>query len=293
MVLKVKTLGYFGREALAGLFRNGLMSLTAVMTIILALAILGSFYIVVTNVNHFTAMAKGVLEIRVYIKDDADVVLLENSMLRLDGVKDVTFIPKTEGAKWLEKTLGMTDLQAYLAEENPLPDMLNIELTDKADLKSLTTKLNDLPGVEEVEYGQAFVESMLLIIQVVWVVGFSLMVIVGVVVLYIIMNTIRLTVFARRKEIEIMKLVGATDWFIRWPFMLEGIGLGLSGALVAGILISKGYHILFRYISKLAPFIPLLGQQALDQGLFLLVSLVGLAFGALGSILSIKKFLKV
>lgn len=291
--MKVKTLGYFGREALVGLFRNGLMSLTAVVTITLALAILGSFYIVVTNVNHFAEMAKGVLEIRVYVKDEADVVMLENTMLRLEGVRDVTFIPKAEGAKWLEKALGMTDLQTYLAEDNPLPDMINIQLKEDVELKSLTSALQSLPGVEEVEYGETFVESMLLVIQVVWVVGFSLVLIVGLVVLYIIMNTIRLTVFARRKEIEIMKLVGATDWFIRWPFMLEGIVLGIGGALLAAVLISKGYHVLFRYITQLAPFIPLLNQKALDQGLFLLVVLVGLAFGAIGSIMSIKKFLKV
>lgn len=291
--MKVKTFGYFTKEASIGLFRNGLMTLTAVITITLALIILGSFYIVITNVNHFAEMAKGVLEIRVYLKEDADAISLQNRMLSLEGIKEVKFVSKTEAANWLGKTLGIKDLHNYLAADNPLPDMINIKLKDDVQLKGLTAQLESLPGIDEVEYGQDFVESMLLVVQVIWVIGVSLVVIVGLVVLYIIVNTIRLTVFARRKEIEIMKLVGATDWFIRWPFMLEGIMLGLSGAILATIFISKGYHLLFGYVKELAPFIPLLGEHMLNGGLFWLVSLVGLAFGAIGSLMSIKKFLKV
>lgn len=293
MELKVRTFWYFTKEAATGLIRNGLMSFTAVFTITLSLIILGSFYIVMTNVNHFAEMAKGVLEIRVYLEDEADAVALQNKMLGLDGVKGVKFVSKAEGAKWLGKTLGISELKNYMAEDNPLPDMINIKLKDDVQLKTLAKQLEALPGVAEIEYGRDFVESMLLIIQIIWVIGLSLLIIVGIVVLYIIVNTIRLTVFARRKEIEIMKLVGATDWFIRWPFMMEGLMLGLSGALLAVIFISKGYHILFRYVKQLAPFIPLLGEQLINGGLFWIISLVGLGFGTMGSVMSIKKFLKV
>ena len=90
-----------------------------------------------------------------------------------------------------------------------------------------------------------------------------------------------------------MKLVGATDWFIRWPFLLEGIFLGLGGALISVIFLSKSYHFLESYIRQLAPFIPLLGEKMINRGLFWLIPAVGLAFGAIGSTFSIKKFLKV
>jgi cell division transport system permease protein len=293
MELKVRTFWYFTKEAATSLFRNGLMTVTAVITITLALLILGNFYICIINVNHFTEMAKAVLEIRIYLDDNVDAVALQNKMLGFDGVKGVKFVSKTEGANWLGKSLGMKDLKNFMEEDNPLPDMINIKLKDDVHLKTLTAQLEALPGVTEVEYGQDFIKSMLLVIQIIWVVGVSLLIIVGLVVLYIIINTIRLTVFARLKEIEIMKLVGATDWFIRWPFMFEGVILGLSGALLADILISKGYHILFRYIKQLAPFIPLMGERLINGGLFGMISLVGLAFGTIGSIMSIKKFLKV
>ncbi|HBE78799.1 MAG TPA: cell division protein FtsX [Firmicutes bacterium] len=289
--MKIKTAGYFMKEASTGLSRNGLMSLAAVITISLSLIILGCFYIVVTNFNHFAQMAKGVLELRVYLDDGVDPNPLKAKIVELDGVKSVRYVSREDGAKWLEQSLGVKEL--FVTSDNPLPDMINIKLKDDAKVKSLVAQVSSLAGVDEVEYGKTFVEAMLVVVRIVWVLGFSLVLIIGIVVLYIITNTIRLTVFARRKEIEIMKLVGATDWFIRWPFMLEGIILGLSGALISAIILSKGYHFLFQYIHQLAPFIPLLGEGIINQKMFMLISLVGLAFGAIGSMMSIKKFLRV
>jgi cell division transport system permease protein len=289
--LKIRTAGYFFKEASKGLTRNGLMSLAAVITISLSLIILGCFYIVVTNFNHFAEMAKGVLELRVYLKDGVDPGPIQAQIVELDGVKNVRYVSREAGAKWLEKSLGVKDL--FVTSDNPLPDMINIKMKDDVKVKRLVSQINQIQGVDEVEYGKTFVEAMLIVIRIIWVLGFSLVMVIGIVVLYIITNTIRLTVFARRKEIEIMKLVGATDWFIRWPFMLEGIILGLSGALISAIILSKGYHFLFKYIHQLAPFIPLLREAIISQKMFLLISAVGFAFGAIGSMMSIKKFLRV
>jgi cell division transport system permease protein len=289
--LKIKTAGYFFKEASTGLSRNGWMSLAAVITISLSLIILGCFYVVVTNFNHFAQMAKGVLELRVYLKDGVDPSPIQAQIIELDGVKSVRYVSREDGAKWLEKSLGVKEL--FVTSDNPLPDMINIKLKDDVKVKSLVKHISTLAGVDEVEYGKTFVEAMLVVVRIVWVLGFSLVVIIGIVVLYIITNTIRLTVFARRKEIEIMKLVGATDWFIRWPFMLEGIILGLSGALMSAIILSKGYHFLFQYINQLAPFVPLLSERAINGKMFSLISAAGFAFGAIGSMMSIKKFLRV
>jgi cell division transport system permease protein len=290
MQLKVKTFWYFTKEAANGLLRNGWMTLTAIGTITLALIVLGSFYIVATNTQHFAEMAKGVLEIRVYLKSQADPVTLQNKILALDGVKEVRYVSKQEGAKWLEKTLGVKEI--FMTTDNPLPDMVNIKLKDDANVKDLAAKVSQMPEVEEIEYGQSFVESMLIIVQVATVVGIGLVIIIGIVVLYIIINTIRLTVFARRKEIEIMKLVGATDWFIRWPFLIEGIMIGLGGALISVVLLSKGYHLLNQYVRQLAPFIPLLAERTVNNGMLTILAAAGFAFGAIGSMVSIKKFLR-
>ncbi|MGE5604445.1 MAG: permease-like cell division protein FtsX [Bacteroidota bacterium] len=289
--MKLKTMWYFTKEASIGLSRNGLMTLATIVTITLSLIVLGSFYIVIANTNFLMDMAKGVLELRVYLEDSADPYELQSKIIEFQGVKDVTYIPKEKGAEWLEKNLGVKDL--FKSTDNPLPNMINIKLRDDAKVKTLAKKIEALEGIDEVEYGESFVEMMLIIVQIIWVLGISLVAIIGLVVLYIIVNTIRLTVFARRKEIEIMKLVGATDWFIRWPFLIEGILLGLIGSTVALLLLSKGYGLLVQYIRQLAPFIPLLAERFINRQMFALMTALGIFFGMLGSMLSLKKFLRV
>lgn len=289
--MKIRTMWYFTKEASIGLTRNGLMTIATVLTITLSLIVLGSFYIVIANSNYLMDMAKGVLELRVYLKEDADPYVLQSKIIEYQGVKDIKYIPKEEGAKWLEKNLKVNDL--FITTENPLPNMISIRLRDDAKVKTLAQKVGLLDGVAEVEYGETFVEAMLIIIQIIWVLGMTLVIIIGVVVLYIIINTIRITVFARRKEIEIMKLVGATDWFIRWPFVIEGIILGLIGATISLLVLSKGYSLLIQYIKQLAPFIPLMTEQLINRQLFVLVGSLGFFFGIIGSMMSLKKFLKV
>lgn len=289
--MKIKTMWYFTKEASIGLSRNGLMTLATIGTIILSLIVLGSFYIVIANTNFLMDMVKGVLELRVYLEDGADPYDLQSKIIEYQGVKDVTYIPKEKGAEWLEKNLGVKDL--FKATDNPLPNMINIKLQDDAKVKTLAKKVEALEGIDEVEYGESFVEMMLIIVQIIWVLGISLVAIIGIVVLYIIVNTIRITVFARRKEIEIMKLVGATDWFIRWPFMIEGIMLGLIGSTVALLLLSKGYTLLIQYVKQLAPFIPLLAERVINRQMFVIMTTLGIFFGVLGSMVSLKKFLRV
>lgn len=289
--MKLRTLWYFTKEASIGLSRNGLMTLATIVTITLSLIVLGSFHIVIANTNYLMDMAKEVLELRVYLQDDADPYELQSKIIEYPGVKDVTYIPKEKGAEWLEQNLGVKDL--FKATDNPLPNMINVKLQDDAKVKTLAKKIETLAGIDEVEYGESFVEMMLIIVQIVWILGISLVAIIGIVVLYIIVNTIRLTVFARRKEIEIMKLVGATDWFIRWPFLIEGIMLGLTGAIVALLLLSKGYGLLTQYIKQFAPFIPLLAEQVINRQMLVLMTALGIFFGMLGSMVSLKKFLRV
>jgi cell division transport system permease protein len=289
--LKVKTFWYFTKEASSGLSRNGLMSFAAITTITLSLIILGCFFIVISNCTHFAEMAKGVLELKVYLTEDVEPEPLKTKISEFKGVKEVRFVSKEDGAKWLEQSLGVNNL--FVTSDNPLPDTLDIKLATEVNVKKLVQKINTLDGVDEVAYGKTFVEAMLVIIQIIWILGLSLVAIVALVVLYIIVNTIRLTVLTRWKEIEIMKLVGATDWFIRWPFILEGIFLGLGGSLISLLLLSKGYNLVYDYIRQIAPFIPLLSEKVINQGMFWIITVVGISFGAIGSSMSIKKFLRV
>lgn len=294
MLLKARTFSYFLKEAGNGLARNGLMALAALGTITVSLLVLGSFYILTMNFGHFGEMAKNVIEIKAFLQDGfEDYPNTYEALTKINGVKSVRFVSKTDGAKNLEKILGDKKNLFFNEGENPLPDSFVIRLKEKAVLKEVVAKIQKVQGVQEVFYGKNFVEAMMILVNVVMAIGLGLIILMTLAVLYIVVNTIQLTVYARRKEIEIMKLVGATDWFIRWPFILEGAMLGLVGAVVAVLLLSKTYHFLFKELQRVASFIPMVAEGKINGSLVLLLFIVGLFFGATGSLLSVKRYLRV
>lgn len=293
--MKFRTFGYFFREAGRGLGRNGLMALAAATTMIVSLVILGVFMIVSTNLNHFADQAKNEIQLRIILKSDVTVVKamrlrdLIVSTYKKDGVKSVKYISKEAGAADFEKTWKLPELFSDM-EDNPLPDVLVVQLERGADINGLVAGINAMPGVGEIVYRE-FIHTLLLAVQILWIVGLALIALVSLGVLYIVVNTIRLTVFARRREIEIMRLVGATGWFIRWPFIMEGLILGLLGAVIAIVLLSKGYYFLFKSVRQIA-IVPLASESSINTKLMLILLPAGLIFGIAGSFLSVKKFLR-
>ncbi|HEX2953069.1 MAG TPA: permease-like cell division protein FtsX, partial [Bacillota bacterium] len=291
---KAKTFSYFLKESGNGLARNGLMALAALGTITVSLLVLGSFYILAANFNHFGQMAKNVIEIKVFLREGfEEYPATYERIMKVDGVKNARFVPKGEGAKNLEKILGNKKNLFFNEGENPLPDSFVVRLDDKANIKHIVARIEQIQGVDEVFYGKNFVEAMLILVKVVGAIGIGLIILMTLAVLYIVVNTIQLTVYARRKEIEIMKLVGATDWFIRWPFILEGAMLGIGGGLLSVLILSKSYHFLFKELTRVASFLPMVTEVKINNGLIGLLLLVGLVFGASGSLLSVKRYLRV
>ena len=201
------------------------------------------------------------------------------------------FVSKAEGAAALEKMLGNQNL--FLDGENPLPAAFNLSVQETADLQTLTRLASAIPGVEEVVFKQDFVRFLEIVIRLIMIFGFALLFLTAFAVLYIVVNTIQLTVYARRKEIEIMKLVGATDAFVRWPFVLEGIILGLLGAGLALLILREGYGFLVHKIQFYRRFLPLLSGPELELKLMAVLLGMGFFFGALGSHVSLKRHLKV
>jgi cell division transport system permease protein len=292
--LKAKTFWYFAKEAGNNLVRNGLMALAALGTITIALLVLGCFYILISNFNHFGTMAKDVIEVKVFLKEGVeDYPRIYNFLSEVEGVKKVRFVSRSEGAKNLERLLGNKKALFFNEDENPLPDGFEVKLKEDSDVKAVVKTIEQLPGVQEVFYGKTFVEAMIILAKIALVVGTGLIILMILAVLYIVVNTIQLTVYARRKEIEIMKLVGATDWFIRWPFLLEGVMLGLVGATLSILILSKTYHFLFMELRKVAAFIPMVAEIRVNNGLMVLLLIVGVVFGATGSLLSVKRYLKI
>ncbi len=218
-----------------------------------------------------------------------------------DNILEVTFVSKEEGLQqqkeqWGEKGSLLDD---YQGEENPLPDSFVVKIKDLSKLTQTKASLEQVDGIESVRAADSVADTLTDIKRIVNIVGWSIVAALVVVSLVIITNTIRATIFSRRKELNIMKYVGATNSFIRIPFIVEGICLGLISAVVAYFCIWFGYsYILGTFLdqtsnwlqSAFASIIPF-QNVALDLGAFFLVSSV--AIGVLGSIVSIRNHIKV
>lgn len=232
MVMKIRTVEYFIKEAASSLRRNSLMSIASISTVALSLLILGVFLIMVLNLNNMASSLESQVQVNVYLKDglsDVETRELGTKITKLPGVNQVLFIDKEEAMSRFKERLGeQQSILKALDDTNPLPNAFEVKVDRPERVKPVAQAITQFKGVENAKFGQEMVEHLFALTKMVRIFGVILMAFLALAALFIISNTIRLTVFARRKEIGIMKYVGATDWFIRWPFLLEGMILGFG-----------------------------------------------------------------
>lgn len=295
--MKMRTSEYMVRETLISLKRHNWMSIASISTVAVSLFVLGIFMILVLNMNRMASFLESQVQISVYLKDDLskeDIRGIGDDIRGLQGIDTVAFISRSDAEKRLRERLGE---QAYLldalGEENPLPDSYEVTVRDPSMVETTAQAIAEFKGVEQTKYGQDVVEHLFDITRLIRIFGLVLMLLLAGATLFIISNTIRLTVFARRKEVAIMKYVGATDWFIRWPFVLEGIVMGFAGGVVAAIALKLVYAAAAAKIYDTLAFFPLIPEQPFMTIIGILIVISGMAIGALGSSISLKRFLKV
>ena len=295
--MKISTAEYFITESLNSIRRNGLMSLASLMTVALSLLILGGFIILVMNLNHMASVLESQVQVTVYLQDtlkEVEVREIGTRITKLPGVTRVNFIAKEEAMNRFKQRLGeQQGLLAELGEANPLPNSFEVKLDRPERVKPVALAIAQLKGVEAARYGQEVVEQLFNLTRMVRIFGVVLILFLGLAALFIIVNTIRLTVFARRREIGIMKYVGATDWFIRWPFIIEGVLLGFLGACIAVLPLTQFYSMLTGQVYESLAFLPLLPKYPFMGYVNIFLLCAGIGIGALGSVISVKKFLKV
>lgn len=296
MTMRTRTYFYFLRQALISLTRNGLMSLASIGTMVVSLLILGMFLMMIASLGNIVTSLESKVEVTVFLKDSVsneEIVELKETIGKLDGVKEIVFVSKGEAFQELKEKMGNKSKVLTAVESNPLPNSFEIKAKDPAQVSVIAKELMDFKQIEEVKYGQEVVEKLFTLTKVLRWVGVTLIVLMTLATIYIIVNTIRLTVFARRKEIKIMKLVGATDWFIRWPFLIEGILLGLVGAAIAVLLLRESYALIIHRAQEALPFIPIGGNEAQVANLSYWLLVIGALIGAIGSTISLHRFLQV
>lgn len=295
--MKLRTLGYYFRQALLGLRRSGWLTVAAVATVSISLFLLGLFILIILNVNLIARAVESEVEAVVFLQTETPretLGQLEEALRRLPGVAEVRLVTKEEGLRQLSEHFGpQHDLLRALGGKNPLPDCFRVRTARPADVPLVAQAAAKLRYVEEVKYGQGLVERLLQVTRWLRVLGTAIIVLLAVAAVVLVAIAIRMTVFARRREIGIMKYVGATDWFIRWPFFLEGMLLGLIGAAVAGFCLYLSYAMLMARLRLSLAFLPLLSSS---QEVWQLVGglvVGGIALGSLGSLISVRRFLQV
>lgn len=295
--MKIRTSEYFIREVCRSLKRNNWMSLASVGTVAVSLFIFGMFMMLVMNMNKMADSLESQVQINVYLQDDVSREQardIEKDLKNLQGVEQVTFVSREEAMERFKERLGdQKTLLEALDETNPLPDSFEVMITQPELVKTAAASIERYDGVESAKYGQDVMEHLFDMTRLIRIFGFSIMLVLALATLFIIANTIRLTVFARRKEIAIMKYVGATDWFIRWPFILEGMVMGLFGSIIAAIVLRFAYTGVVEAIYESLAFFPLIPTYPFINYVTLLVIISGMIIGATGSALSLKRFLKV
>ncbi len=298
--MKLRTGKFFIREGFSSLKRNRTMSAAAITSVIAALLVIGIFLVIVLNIDFAATKLESQIEMMVYLNDGLSeniVGTMSTEIKSINGVKSVEFISKAVALKNLEKNWGDN---SYLLEgldgDNPLPDAFLITLSDPNQASSVAMSVSAISNIEKVVYGK---EELAKLLSTTYVLRMSSVVIILILLfisIFIIANTIKLTLYARRREIGIMKYVGATDWFVRMPFIIEGIIVGIIGAVVATAILGATYFycaglvknqmIGFMSIS-LMPF-----NQIITSMMMLLIT-VGIIIGATGSLISVRKFIKV
>lgn len=284
---------FFFNELWKNLTRNPLMTVAATTTSVLSLITLGISLVFIYNINNLTAEITSQVEIRAFLKLDLSnvrIVNLRAEILKFPEVKRVEYVSPDAALDKLEGELQI-DLD-MMPEENPLPPALVVRVSDPRAIGMVAERIKELDGVDELLYGENIIQGILAVSVVIKFIGYMLTMLMAVGALFTIMNTIRLTLIARRIEIRTMQLVGATSWFIRWPFLLEGVTLGALGALFSAFFLSLAYFLLCARIQSSLPFIfPLVPEGAMTQRLVSILLLAGMAMGLAGSYISLSRFL--
>jgi cell division transport system permease protein len=283
------------KRAWEGFWRNALMSLAATATMVLMLLLLAGFWILQAGLQAGLEYTESKVEVVADLKDTAtpaDVTAIEERLHVLPEVKEVTYVSREDALAIYRARLaeqGETDLTRYL-DANPLHASLNVKLVDPKVFGDVVEKLRAEPAVDKVKEQQKTVDSLLTITNVLRTAGTVILIVIALIVLFIIVNTIRLAVVARAEEIEIMRLVGASDAFIRWPFVFEGAMVGLLGAaLTLGVLFVAADPI-GNFMIGFFTVLPL-RFGTLTRDIIALVAGAGLGLGILGSWVSVRTYL--
>lgn len=294
--MKARTLARHFRESLKSLGRNGWMTFASVSAVTVTLLLVGVFVMIMMNLNKVADDLENDVEIKVFISldtEEAQITQMKGDISSMPGVESVDYSTKEE--ELTDLVLDFGDELSLFEQSNPLFDVFYVKADDPQQTETVAKEIAGIEQIEDVEYGEGKIEKLFGFLNAGRNVGLVLILALLFTAMFLISNTIRITIVARRREIEIMKLVGATNWFVRIPFILEGMWLGVLGSIVPIALVATLYYNVIEFaqpklsgeLFSLLEFTPFIYQVS---GLILLM---GVFIGVWGSFMSIRKFLRV
>ena len=287
----------FFKRAIDDILKNQFLNLVTIITISLSILIVSAFFLFFINTSEIIHSWQKGLRIMAYLQpelSDTDVRKLESAIQALDGVQELKFISKAEA---LDQLKSQMERQSSLFEnlmENPLPDSFEIRMVAASDswqtIEALASRIEALEQVEEVEYGQRWLGRFSQIVTLFRLAGYAMGALFFLATVFIVANTIRLVIYSRREEVEIMRLVGATDDFIKIPFYIEGLIQGALGSIIGLVVL----FVAFLFVSsnvEIGFFTGLFQLQFLSPLIICVVILSSMVVGWLGCFISLKQFL--
>ena len=294
----LRSLTYNIKQGFTQIFRNRGMSLASIFSITAMLLILGLFFVIMVNVNMFTeAVKQDYDQIEVFLKDDTSQEEIMNIMSRMktcDGVTEVEYRTKDEALEIMKQRWGESGNLLDTLGNNQLPSSILITVDSLDNAGKVAEYAGSFENVEDIQYYQETVEKLTDITNFLQIAALIIMGFLVVVSVVVVSNTVKLTVFARAKEIRIMKYIGATNWFIRGPFLAEGILIGMLASIVATGLIALIYGKIVELIGAQVLAIvscPLISVRYLTTNMVIIFLALGMSIGAWGSIVSMRRFL--
>lgn len=301
--MRLHNFTYLIKEGARNLLSNKLMSFACIGVLVACLLLIGGAAMFTLTVNNVVGYVEDQNEVVAFLEDGLskqDIEVIDLSLRNVGNILQITFVDKEQVLlEEKEKAGEFSDLYAGLEEDNPFPDKYILRIDDLSILQQTVEQIAGIEGVYKVNAQTEVAAILTGVKQTVTIAGMVVVLILVAVSVVIITNTIKLTVFSRRKEINIMKYVGATDWFIRLPFLVEGMLIGLLSALLAFLILGFGYTYLLDWVGKTyGQYITIVYENAVnfwDVSLYILAGFAGLGIfiGAVGSGFFVRKYLKV
>jgi len=292
--MKLSSIGYVLSATFSAMKKNFFMTFVAVLTVTIALFLCAVFWLLVVNIDVNASQMEDDVEIIAYLDDEYSQfnrVKVEQAIDKLNGVASYKFVSKEEGMDTL--SIRFSGVLEALEGDNPLPDSYTVKAVSPDYVASIARALENIEGINKVRYGMGSVEQIFSFTSTMREVGLALMLLLGVAAIVLIAMSTRISVYARQKEIMIMKWIGSTNAFIRWPFLLEGILIGFIGSVLALCATYFAYGKVLDYLVNTLPFMTFVSPVDALSGVVSIMLLAGILMGALGSAVSVARFLDV